>query len=179
MTLNVLSARRDHTLAAVLAAGLLASAAGAQSVTVPPSGDNQKSAGIQSTGLAEARIDYSSPDVHGPDGTDRTGKIWGELVPWGMSNLGFGTAAESPWRAGANENTVFTVSHDVWVQDKKLPAGRYGLHMIPGEQEWTIIFSKNSSSWGSFFYDQKEDALRVTTKAETAPFREWLTYEFL
>jgi tetratricopeptide (TPR) repeat protein len=96
-----------------------------------------------------------------------------------MQNLGFGTAKESPWRAGANENTVFTVSHDVMVEGKPLAAGRYGLHMVPQQNEWTIIFSKNSSSWGSFFYDPAEDALRVTVEPEKAPYREWLTYEFL
>jgi hypothetical protein len=170
---------RSKIVLALAAATLTVAAVRAQVVTLPPSGDNQKASVIQNIGLVEVRIDYSSPDVHAPNGDDRAGKIWGQLVPWGMAPLGFGTAKESPWRAGANENTVLTVSHDVWVQDKKLPAGRYGLHMIPGEQEWTIIFSNNSTSWGSFFYDEKEDALRVTTKAEKAPYREWLTYDFV
>jgi tetratricopeptide (TPR) repeat protein len=95
-----------------------------------------------------------------------------------MANLGFGTAKESPWRAGSNENTIFTVSHDVIVQGKPLAAGSYGLSMIPGQDEWTIIFSKNSSAWGSFFYDPSQDALRVTTKPHKNDYREWLTYEF-
>jgi DUF2911 family protein len=166
-------------LVATLGAALLATAAAAQVVTLPPSGDNQKAAVIQDIGLVEVRIDYSSPDVHGPNGEDRTGKIWGQLVPWGMADLGFGNGKPSPWRAGANENTVFSVSHDVTVQGKPLPAGRYGLHMIPGEKEWTIVFSKNSTSWGSFFYDPSEDALRVTAKPEKAEYREWLTYDFI
>jgi tetratricopeptide (TPR) repeat protein len=157
----------------------VAATASAQVVTLPPSGGNQKAAVIQDIGLVEVRIDYSSPDVHGPNGEDRTGKIWGQLVPWGLADLGFGNGKPSPWRAGANENTVFTVSHDVTVQDQPLPAGRYGLHMIPGEQEWTIVFSKNSSSWGSFFYDESEDALRVTTRPEKAEYREWLAYDFI
>jgi hypothetical protein len=173
--------RPTASLVAGVAAGaaLLAVAAAAQSVTLPPSGGNQKASVIQYIGLVEVRIDYSSPDVTGPNGEDRTGKIWGQLVPWGLVDLGFGNGNPGPWRAGANENTVFTVSHDVLVQDQPLPAGRYGLHMIPGEEEWTIIFSRNSSSWGSFFYDEKEDALRVSTRPEKAEFREWLTYDFL
>jgi tetratricopeptide (TPR) repeat protein len=158
---------------------LTAASADAQVVTLPPSGDNQKATVIQHIGLVEVRIDYSSPDVHGPNGEDRAGKIWGELVPWGMQNLGFGTAKESPWRAGANENTVFTVSHDVTIEGKKLAAGSYGLHMAPQPDEWTIIFSTNSSSWGSFFYDPAEDALRVTVKPEKSEYHEWLTYEFI
>jgi tetratricopeptide (TPR) repeat protein len=50
--------------------------------------------------------------------------------------------------------------------------------MIPGENEWTVIFSKANASWGSFTYDQKEDALRVTVKPQASEFTEALTYEF-
>jgi hypothetical protein len=147
-------------------------------LTLPASGKNQRATVKQAIGPVDVSIDYSGPAVHGPDGKDRRGEIWGKLVPYGMVNLGFGTAKESPWRAGANENTIFTVSNDVVVQGKPLPAGRYGLHMIPGQDEWTIIFSKNSSAWGSFFYDPAQDALRVTTKPHKNDYHEWLTYEF-
>lgn len=147
-------------------------------LTLPPSGNNQKASVIQYIGPVQVRIDYSSPAVHGPNGKDRRGEIWGKLVPYGMSNLGFGNGKPDPWRAGANENTVFAVSHDVEIEGKTLPAGRYGLHMIPGPEEWTLIFSKNSSAWGSFFYDENEDALRVTVKPRKHDYREWLTYEF-
>lgn len=151
----------------------------AQSLSLPPSGDNQQATVSQRIGLVEIRISYSSPKVTAPDGTDRKGKIWGELVPYGMANLGFGTCGnECPWRAGANENTVFSTSHAVKVEGKDLPAGTYGLHMIPGRDEWTVIFSKNSTSWGSYFYDAKEDALRVQVKPQKSEYRHWLTYEF-
>jgi tetratricopeptide (TPR) repeat protein len=150
----------------------------AQSITLPPDGDNQRAEIIQQIGLVRASIEYSSPDVHAPTGEDRRGKIWGTLVPWGIHDLGFNNA-KGPWRAGANENTVFSISHDVKIEGKPLPAGRYGLHMIAGEQEWTVIFSKNSTSWGSFTYNPAEDALRVTVKPEKAPYREWLTYDFV
>lgn len=163
-----------------LLASLLPALAVAQGgITQPPSGANQKASVIQHIGLVEVRIDYSSPDVTGPSGDDRRGKIWGQLVPWGMANLGFGTAEESPWRAGANENTVFTVSHDVLIEGKPLAAGSYGLHMSPQPDEWTIIFSNNHTSWGSFFYDPAEDALRVVVEPEEAEFREWLSYDFI
>ena len=96
-----------------------------------------------------------------------------------MADLGFGTCGkECPWRGGANENTVFTTTHDVKVQGQPLPAGSYGLHFIPGPEEWTIAFSKNHTSWGSYFYDAKEDALRVQVKPEKSEYHEWLTYEF-
>src|SRR5262249_14185033 len=144
----------------------VAGAAQAQNVgglTMPPSGGNQKASVAQHIGLVKVSVDYSSPHVHSPVGEDRKGKISGTLVPYGMANLGFGTCGDQcPWRGGANENTVFTTSHAIKVQGKELPAGAYGLHFVPGKDEWTVIFSKNSTSWGSFFYDAKEDALRVT-----------------
>ena len=165
----------------LLAVGALALPAAAQfsGVTLPPDGDNQKSSVIQHIGLVKVTIDYSSPDVHSPTGEDRAGKIWGGLVPYGLANIGFGTCGgECPWRGGANENTVFTTSHDVQVQGQTLPAGSYGLHFIPGPEEWTVIFSKNNTSWGSFSYDAKEDALRVKAKPAKSDYHEWLTYEF-
>lgn len=160
--------------ALVVAAG---GTAFAQSVTLPPSGDNQRSEVTQQIGLVKVSIEYSSPDVHGPNGDDRRGKIWGGLVPYGIYDLGFNNR-KGPWRAGANENTVFTVSHPVKIEGKALPAGRYGLHMIASPSDWTLILSKNSTAWGSFTYDESEDALRVTVKPEKAPYREWLTYDF-
>jgi len=147
-------------------------------LSLPPSGNNQKASVIQYIGPVQVRIDYSSPNVHGTNGKDRRGEIWGKLVPYGLSNQGFGNGKPTPWRAGANENTVFSVSHDVNVEGKRLPAGRYGLSMIPGKEEFTIIFSKNSSAWGSFFYEEADDALRVTVKPKKHEYREWLTYEF-
>jgi hypothetical protein len=168
-----------RTLIASLAVVLLsATVATAQGISVPPNGDNQKSSVIQHIGLVQIRIDYNSPDVHAPNGDDRRGKIWGTLVPYGLTNLGFGTCKECPWRAGANENTVFTTSHDVMIDGQPLPAGAYGLHMIAAEDEWTVIFSKNSTSWGSFYYDPVEDALRVKVKPAKSEYNEWLTYEF-
>ena len=163
----------------LLSAALVATSAGAfaQSITLPPSGDNQRSEVIQQIGLVRVSLEYSSPDVHGPNGDDRRGKIWGTLVPYGIHDLGFNNR-KGPWRAGANENTVFTVSHPVKIEGQPLAAGKYGLHMLAGETEWTLIFSKNASSWGSFSYDASEDALRVKVKPEKAPYREWLTYDF-
>lgn len=170
--------RRTLTIVSLVMASLCTGAF-AQGISVPPSGDNQKASVIQHIGLVQVRIDYSSPDVHAPDGTDRRGKIWGQLVPYGAPDVPFGTCTECPWRAGANENTVFTISHDVKVEGQPLRAGAYGLHMIPGPDEWTVIFSKNNSSWGSFFYDPAEDALRVKVKPAKSDYDEWLTYNFV
>jgi Flp pilus assembly protein TadD len=147
-------------------------------LAIPPSGNNQKASVTQYVGPVQVTIEYSSPAVHGPAGKDRRGQIWGKLVPYGLSDLGFGNGKPGPWRAGANENTVFAVSDNVTIEGKPLPAGRYGLHMIPGEQEWVLIFSKDANAWGSFYYEPGHDALRVTVKPHPHEYREWLTYEF-
>jgi len=160
---------------------MLATVAGAQtSITLPPDGENQHATVSQSLGLVTVTIDYHSPKVHNPrGGEDRRGKIYGTLVPYGMQKtLGFGTCTECPWRVGANENTVFTTTNDVKIEGQPLAAGSYGLHMVPGQDEWTIIFSKNSTSWGSFFYDPKDDALRVKVKPAKSEYHEYLTFEF-
>lgn len=148
-------------------------------ITVPPSGDNQHSIVTQYIGPVQLSIDYHSPNVHAPDGSDRRGKVWGALVPYGLANLGYGTCGDQcPWRGGANENTVFTTSHDIKVQGQPLKAGSYGLFFIPGENEWTVIFSKNHTSWGAFTYAAKEDVLRLTAKPDKSEYHEWLSYEF-
>jgi tetratricopeptide (TPR) repeat protein len=159
---------------------LVALPAFSQALTTPPSGNNQKSSVTQYLGLVRVTIDYSSPRVHFPASNDRRGKIWGKLVPFGLvKNSGYGTCTDCPWRAGANENTVFTVSHDVKIEGQSLPAGSYGLFLIPEENaDWTLIFSKDNANWGHFFYDASHDALRVKVKPEKSEYQEWLTYDF-
>ena len=170
---------RRSFIASVALSTLIAGAALAQAISTPPSGDNQKSSVTQHIGPVEVTIEYNSPNVHAPNGDDRRGKIWGTLVPWGAPDDPFGTCTECPWRAGANENTVFSVSHDVKIQGQPLKAGSYGLFLIPAEQgDWTLILSNNSTSWGSFFYSAAEDALRVKVTPGKSDYNEWLTYEF-
>jgi tetratricopeptide (TPR) repeat protein len=83
-----------------------------------------------------------------------------------------------PWRAGADENTNISLSHDAKINGNDLPAGTYGIHMIVHEDEWTIIFSKDYQAWGSFFYEESHDALRIKVKPEKTPFQEWLVFGF-
>ena len=163
------------TFAISVSASLFAQAPG---LSLPPSGNNQKASVSQFIGPVQITIDYSSPAVHGPNGVDRRGQIWGKLVPYGMTDLGFDGGKPSPWRGGANENTVFTVSDPVMIEGQALAAGKYGLHFIPGADEWTVVFSKDSDAWGSFFYNESHDALRVKVKPAKHEYREWLTYEF-
>lgn len=100
----------------------------------------------QSVNGANITIDYSQPSKKGR-------KVYGELVPYGKV-----------WRTGANETTWIEVSKDVKVQGKTLKAGKYGLHTIPGEKEWTIIFNSAWKEWGSYNYKEADDVLRVTAK---------------
>lgn len=168
---------RISTLA--VTAALIATPMSAQYISLPPSGDNQKASVTQHIGPVSVTVDYSSPDVHAPDGTDRRGKIWGtDVAHYGLRNLGYGTCTACPWRAGANENTTVTVSHDVKVEGQTLPAGRYGFHVILGEDQSTVVFSGDADAWGSYFYDPSHDALRVDVKPRKNDYREWLTYEF-
>jgi hypothetical protein len=132
----------------------------AQSFVLDLPDPSQRAEISQRIGLTDITINYHRPLVN-----DR--KIWDGLVPYGKV-----------WRAGANINTTITFSDPVQIEGKLLDGGTYGLHMIPNADEWTIIFSKNSTSWGAFTYDEKEDALRVTVKPKTADLHNALTYDF-
>ena len=112
----------------------------------------------QYVGITEITIDYSSPGVKG-----RT--IWGELVPYGEI-----------WRTGANEVTSITFSDPVKVNGNELAAGTYGIHTIPGENEWDFIFSKDTKVDDPMTYDKSKDALRLKIKPETAPFTERMIF---
>ena len=128
----------------------------------------------QTIGISKVTIKYSRPAVNG-----REGKIWGQLVPYGFTVQGFGNGKPIPWRAGANENTVIHFSDDVKIEGKDLKAGTYGLHMAVYENnEVEVIFSENTTSWGSYWYEESEDALRVKVQSVENAFTERLTYDF-
>ena len=115
----------------------------------------------QRIALTDITVNYHRPLVNGR-------KIWGGLVPYGKV-----------WRAGANENTTIEFSDPVSVEGKALDKGIYGLHMIPNQDSWTVIFSKTNTGWGSFSYDQKDDALRVNVKPKPLDqSEEALEFEF-
>src|SRR5215213_4708117 len=144
-------------------------------LTSLPSGGNKKAFVGERIGLTDVVIHYDRPGVKG-----REGKIWGQLVPAGFVDLGFGSSKASPWRAGSNENTTIEFSNDVTIEGQPLKAGKYGFFIAYDSTECTLIFSKNAGSWGSYYYDDKEDALRVKVKpVKTSNNVEWLQYEFL
>jgi hypothetical protein len=147
--------------ALVVMAGLLSivSPSSAQSLLIDVPRDSQHATVIQRVGLTDITINYHRPLVKGR-------QIWGKLVPYG-----------EVWRAGANENTTMTFSDPVAIEGQPLAGGVYGLHMIPGETEWTVIFSKIHTDWGSFTYNPSHDALRVKVKPQSAEMREALSYD--
>lgn len=148
--------------------------ADAQLLNSLPRGGNRRASVSEQIGITDVTIHYSRPAVK-----KREGHIWGELVPVGFTELGYGAKKPAPWRAGANENTTIEFSTDVKIEGQDLPAGKYGFFIAYDPGESTLIFSKNSNSWGNFFYDPAEDALRVKVKpVKTDKTVEWLKYEF-
>ncbi|PHR70323.1 MAG: hypothetical protein COA67_08435 [Lutibacter sp.] len=150
-----------------------------QGITTPKRGSLPAEV-TQTVGLTDITVNYSRPKLTAANGTDRSGQIWGQLVSYGFFKSNFGNQGDNPWRAGANENTTITFSHDVKVEGKELAAGTYGLHMAVFEDgKVTVIFSENSTSWGSFFYEENEDALRVDVQSRSTAKTELLTYDFV
>jgi hypothetical protein len=143
-------------------------------LTSIPRGGNKTASVSEQIGITNVIIHYSRPGVK-----KRDGHIWGGLIPVGYTELGYGIKKPAPWRAGANENTTIEFTTDVKIEDHELPAGRYGFFVAYDPGECTVIFSKNSTSWGNFFYNPEEDALRVKVKpVKTDKSVEWLKYEF-
>jgi Tfp pilus assembly protein PilF len=132
----------------------------AQSAFLDLPRDSQHATVMQRIGITDVTINYHRPLVKGR-------QIWGRIVPYG-----------EVWRAGANENTTITFTDAVTIEGQPLAKGVYGLHMLPGENEWTVIFSKVHTAWGSYTYDQKDDAVRVTVKPQASEVHEALTYDF-
>ena len=122
--------------------------------------ESQRQSVTQTIGDTTVTIVYHRPNVKGR-------KIWDGLEPYGKV-----------WRTGANEATTFEVSNDVKINGQVLPKGKYSLHTIPNKDEWTIIFNKTAEQWGSFQYDQKQDALRVTAKPIRTELQETMSLGF-
>jgi tetratricopeptide (TPR) repeat protein len=154
---------------------LLSASMLAQGFQLPNITNPGRSAGI-TIGVTIIEIKWHSPGVKG-----REGKIWGTNVAnYDFLDLGFGSTKESPWRAGADENTTMEFSTDVTIEGKKLAAGKYGFAIALYPDSSVLIFNKNNAAWGTYFYKPEEDALRVTVRQERdlPQSREWLTYTF-
>ena len=150
-----------HSIIALVAGLALGSSfCHAQSALLDLPRDSQHSAVTQRIGITDITISYSRPLVKGRP-------IWGKLVPY-----------NEVWRTGANENTIVKFTDDVTIEGKPLAKGTYALFTIPGENQWTVIFSKVHTAWGSFTYNQADDALRVTVKPQATELHEAMTFDF-
>jgi tetratricopeptide (TPR) repeat protein len=131
------------------------------------------SAITQTIGISTVTVNYSRPSVN-------KRQVWGNLVPYGWNKQQFGKGNEAPWRAGANQNTTIDFSSDVKVEGRAVKAGTYGLFfVINKDNTGEVVLSKESRSWGSFFYDPQQDELRAPIKLNEIPHTEQLTYEFI
>ena len=127
----------------------------------------------QTIGISTITVKYSRPAVRDRD-------VWGSLVPYGWNVQGFGAGNSAPWRSGANENTILHLSHDATVQGTKVPAGAYGLFFVINEDNTgEVVLSRNTSSWGSFFYDESEDQMRADISIRDVEHTERLTFDFV
>ncbi|MDC6390036.1 DUF2911 domain-containing protein [Maribacter sp. PR1] len=118
----------------------------------------------QEVGLSKISLEYSRPAV-------RNRKVFGiqadgkpALVPYGRI-----------WRVGANESTKITFDSDVKIEGNDLPKGTYALYIFPYENQWEIVFHKNTSHWGDGRdnYNPEEDALKVSVlPLKTLAFQE-------
>ncbi len=127
-------------------------------------------------GVTEIQFEYNAPGVKG-----REGNIWGtDIAPYGFQVLGYGSDMLSPWRAGANECTTISFSTDVLINGKKLPAGKYAFFIALYPDSCTLIFNRNTESWGAYFYNKELDVLHVSTTQQKDRHAsvERLTYSF-
>ena len=137
--------------------------------------ESQRQEIAQTVGDTKIVVVYHRPNVKGR-------QIWGcqtsDLIPSGEKKYPCLVPFGQVWRTGANDNTTFEVSNDVTINGQKLPAGKYGLHTIPNQNEWLIIFNKVNNEWGSFKYDAKQDQLRVAAKPLASAFQETMSIDF-
>ena len=144
----------------------------AQTITMPRTPSPAASVS-QTIGISKVTVNYSRPSVKGRE-------IWGKLVPYGWNVQNFGNGNSAPWRAGANENTTIKFSHDAKVQGQPVPVGEYGLFFVINQDNTgELILSKDNRSWGSFFYEPKQDLVRAKINLRDIPMTEMLTYEFI
>lgn len=164
---------RSFTL--LLMAAVITVQASSQALRIPQNTNISCMAGRR-VGVTDIQVRYNSPGVKG-----REGKIYGtDIVPYGYTVLGFGSNVPSPWRAGADECTVMSFSTDVSINGKPLPAGKYAFFMAVYPDSSVLIFNKNTDAWGSYFYRQELDVMRVTTRQQKNQpvMQERLVYNF-
>jgi len=123
----------------------------AQSLNIPPASPSQTL--NQQFATSKIEISYFRPSAR-----DRV--VFGDVVPF-----------DKLWRTGANSATTIFFGEDVTINGKELPKGKYGLLTIPGKDEWTVILSKDTTVTSERAYKQENDALRLTVKPASLPYK--------
>ncbi|HEY6978205.1 MAG TPA: DUF2911 domain-containing protein, partial [Chitinophagaceae bacterium] len=160
-------------LASIFFVAMVSASVWAQGVITTPRVPSPAAMVAQTIGISTVTVKYSRPSV-------KNREIWGKLVPYGYNVQQFGAGNEAPWRAGANENTVIQFAHPATVQGERVPAGSYGLFfVINNDNTGEVILSKDNKSWGSFWYDAKQDQMRAKIQLRDIPETELLTYDFI
>lgn len=121
----------------------------------------------QQLGVTDITIDYSSPSANGRD-------VWNDpnVIPQNGNPI--------PWRAGANMNTTIEFSTDVTINGNPLKAGKYGFHIIPNGEQYTLLFAHANNLWGSYYVNVDKDVtLKAEVKSEECAYSEKLDFEFL
>ena len=70
------------------------------------------------------------------------------------------------WRMGANESTEIELLYDAEINGQKLKKGRYSVFAIPYPEKWTVIFNRDIFTWGTFNYNEKNNALSADVSVE-------------
>jgi len=151
--------RNPVALSLLLAAALSIAPSRAEEIKLPQVSPGARV--VQSIGITDVEISYHRPAVKGR-------VIWGGLEPWGKV-----------WRMGANEATSISFTHPVKLEGREVPAGKYALFAIPGQDRWTVVLNKEHKQWGAFGYKESEDVLRFDVKPEAGPHTEWLTFNIV
>ena len=107
---------------------------------------------------ADIHIEYNSPGV-------KERIIWGGLVPY-----------DKVWATGAHKATSVRFSHDVMINDKKVPAGQYAFFTIPGKEKWIVVLNTRYDQHLADEYSEKEDVIRAEVKPENHELTHRLTY---
>lgn len=102
----------------------------------------------QQFSMSKISLDYGRPAIKGR-------KVFGELVPFGQV-----------WRAGANSATKITFEQSIDFGGKVVPAGTYGVFVIPQEKEWKIILNKDANQWGAYSYDERLNIIDITVPTQ-------------
>lgn len=166
-----ITASRSLIVLSILALTSLSAKLQAQNITTPRN-PSPASTVAQTIGISTVSVTYSRPSVKGRE-------VWGKLVPYGYNKQAFGAGNEAPWRAGANENTVIRLSHPATIEGHPVPAGEYGLFFVVNQDNTgEVILSKDSRSWGSFWYNADHDLFRAKITLKENPMTEMLTYDF-